>query len=266
MIKLTTMTPTITSKIYSISELNLTVKSLLESKFDSLWISGEISNLSKPSSGHLYFSLKDNNAQIRCALFRGYQNQNFPLSNGQQILVQANISLYEARGDYQLIVKSVYPIGDGLLQLKFEKLKQELNTKGLFNPEHKQPLPKTPTQIAIITSSTGAALQDILKVLKRRCPLIPVIIYPTLVQGQQAATQIATMINVANQRQECDVIILARGGGSLEDLWPFNEEVVAHAIFASQIPIVCGVGHETDFTIADYVADLRSATPSVAVD
>ncbi len=251
--------------IYQVSELNLAAKHLLAEHFGTISVIGEISNLSRPSSGHLYFSLKDENAQIRCALFRfQHQRIDFQLENGQQVLVQAQVSLYEARGDYQLIVSNVSLAGAGKLQIAFEKLKNELEKAGLFDDTHKQALPELPHCIGIISSVSGAALQDILKVLQKRFPAIPVKIYPATVQGDMAAKTIVKAIQKANQDQICDVLILARGGGSLEDLWPFNEKIVAHAIFGSDIPIVTGVGHQTDFTIADFVADVRAATPSAA--
>jgi len=254
-------------KIYSISELNQNVRHLLESEFFSIWVEGEISNLAKPSSGHAYFSLKDANAQIRCAMFSHRQRLlNFPLENGLHIMVKGKLSLYEPRGDFQLIVDWVEIAGDGKLQQAFEALKKKLAEEGLFAPEYKKPLPELPKVIGVITSPTGAAIRDILTILKRRFPAIPVIIYPTLVQGTKASEQIAKAIAIANQHQACDVLILARGGGSLEDLWPFNEELVARAIFASEIPLVSAVGHEIDFTIADFVADIRAPTPSAAAE
>ncbi|MCH9769745.1 MAG: exodeoxyribonuclease VII large subunit [Gammaproteobacteria bacterium] len=253
--------------IFSVSQLNACARSALEESLQQAWIIGEISNLACPSSGHLYFSLKDERAQVRCAFFKGSQRRlDFDLENGQQILVHARVSLYEARGDYQLIINQAQLAGSGALQIAFERLKNKLDKAGLFADAHKLELPELPQQIGVITSDTGAALQDILRVLKRRFAYIPVIIYPTQVQGETAAAQIVKRIKQADQRQECDVLILARGGGSLEDLWAFNEEIVAHAIYASKIPIVTGIGHEVDFTIADLVADLRAATPSAAAE
>lgn len=255
-------------KIFTVSELNASVRNLLEDALPLLWISGEISNLHVQGiSGHMYFSLKDATAQIRCAMFRNYSNNlDFKLCNGMQIVVQAQVSLYEARGDYQLIVLHVEQAGTGLLQQKFLALKEKLQSEGLFALEYKKAIPQLPERIGVITSPTGAAIRDILSVLKRRCPFVPIIIYPTQVQGNEAAAQIVKAIANANARHECDVLIIARGGGSLEDLWPFNEETVARAIFASTIPIVSGVGHEIDFTIADFVADVRAATPSAAAE
>lgn len=253
--------------IFSVIELNSLARQLLENSLGQLWISGEISNLVQASSGHCYFSLKDAQAQVRCALFRtSGRRLALPLKNGIQVLALAQVSLYETRGDFQLIVQHIELCGDGLLQKKFEALKQRLQAQGLFAETHKKPLPRLPHTIGVITSPHGAAIHDILTVLKRRFPAIPVIIYPSLVQGEQAAKQIVNALQIANQRCECDVIILARGGGSLEDLWPFNEEIVAHAIYASEIPVITGVGHEVDFTIADFVADVRAPTPSAAAE
>jgi len=253
--------------IYSVSQLNRNVKSLLEQNFFSIQVSGEISNLSRPASGHLYFSLKDDRAQVRCALFRSQaQRLKFIPENGLQIQASANVSLYEARGDYQLIVNQMQETGDGALRRAYEQLKTKLADKGLFAPEHKKPLPLIPKAIGIITSPSGAAIRDILSVLDRRFPSIPVIIYPVMVQGNEAKYAINQAIISANQRKECDVLLLARGGGSLEDLWAFNEATVANAIYKSRIPIITGIGHETDTTIADYVADLRAATPTAAAE
>lgn len=257
----------IDNPIYTVSHLNSEAGNLLNTHFGAILVTGEISNLSKPSSGHLYFSLKDRDAQIRCALFRfQHQRIDFPLENGQQVVVQAQVSLYEPRGDFQLIVSSMQLAGIGKLQLAFEQLKNTLEKAGLFDEAHKKLLPAFPKQIGIISSSSGAALQDILKVLRRRSPHIPVVIYPTAVQGDKASAQIVSAIQTANARAECDVLILARGGGSIEDLWSFNEAIVAQAIFESTIPIITGIGHQTDFTIADFVADHRAPTPSAAAE
>lgn len=255
------------AEIYRVCELNRAVRQLLEDNFATIWVEGEISNLKRPASGHLYFSLKDEYAQVRCAMFRLRNNQlGFIPKDGMHVLIRAKVSLYEDRGDYQLIAEYLEETGDGLLRRKFEELKQQLAAAGLFATDHKQIIPEFPQQIGVITSATGAALRDILQVLKRRCPNIPVMVYPTLVQGNDAALQIVKALKIANQRQECDVLIVARGGGSLEDLWPFNEEIVAQAIFASKIPIISGVGHEIDITIADFVADVRAPTPSAAAE
>ncbi len=240
---------------------------LLEQQMGQVWISGEISNFTQPASGHWYFTLKDDGAQVRCAMFRNSNRRvTFRPQHGQQVLVRANITLYEPRGDYQIIVESMQPAGVGLLQQQFEQLKQKLSQEGLFDAKHKQPLPSPAHQIGVITSKTGAALHDILHVLQRRDPSLPVVIYPTAVQGDDAPAQIVRAIELANQRAECDVLIVGRGGGSLEDLWSFNDERVARAIFASRIPIVSAVGHETDVTIADFIADLRAPTPSAAAE
>lgn len=215
----------------------------------------------------MYLTLKDEAAQVRCAMFRGKNmHLRFKPQNGTHVLVRARISLYEARGDFQLIIEHMEEAGLGALQRQFDDLKNRLGREGLFDTAHKKPLPKLPKQIGVITSPTGAAIRDILSVLKRRCPSIPVVLYPVAVQGEGAAQEIADMVHLANQRQECDVILLSRGGGSLEDLWSFNEEIVARAVFASRIPIVSGVGHEVDFTIADFVADMRAPTPSAAAE
>ncbi|HGV9227503.1 exodeoxyribonuclease VII large subunit [Citrobacter amalonaticus] len=256
-----------TSAIFTVSRLNQTVRLLLEQEMGQVWISGEISNFSQPSSGHWYFTLKDDTAQVRCAMFRNSNRRvTFRPQHGQQVLVRANITLYEPRGDYQIIVESMQPAGEGLLQQKYEQLKAKLQTEGLFDQQHKQPLPSPAHCVGVITSKTGAALHDILHVLKRRDPSLPVIIYPTAVQGDDAPGQIVRAIELANTRQECDVLIVGRGGGSLEDLWSFNDERVARAIFASAIPVVSAVGHETDVTIADFIADLRAPTPSAAAE
>lgn len=253
--------------IYSVRELNETVRDILEDNFENIWVEGEISNFIVPNSGHWYFSLKDPDAQVRCAMFRGNQRKlGFKPKDGMHVLVKAKVSLYPNRGDYQLIVDFMEERGEGKLRRAYEQLKQKLEKKGLFDESHKQELPLYPDKIGIITSQTGAAVRDILNVLKRRYPSAPVIIYPTLVQGTTAAPTIVNAIETANKRNECDLIILARGGGSLEDLWPFNEEMVANAIYKSKLPIVTGIGHEVDFTIADFVADLRAPTPSAAAE
>lgn len=254
-------------QIYTISSLNKNVRSLIESHFKLIWVEGEISNLSRPSSGHLYFTLKDENAQVRCAIFRlRHFSQPIPLENGMHILACAKISLYEARGDYQLIIEQIEERGEGILRRQFEQLKNKLHQEGLFDLGHKKRLPLFPKCIGVITSPSGAAIRDVLCVLNRRFPNIPVIIYPTQVQGESAPPQIKHAIELANSRDECDVIILCRGGGSLEDLWCFNDELVARAIFQTDIPIVSGIGHEVDFTIADFVADQRAPTPSAAAE
>lgn len=249
----------------SISELNRLSRLALEKEIGSTWVTGEISNLSRPASGHLYFSLKDSQAQIRCALFKG-QRPAINIENGQQVIVFANIGLYEPRGDYQLIIKKIKIAGDGLLQIKFNQLKKKLLNEGLFDNDKKSAIPSFPKKLGIVTSATGAAIKDILKVLKRRFPLCPIKLYPCLVQGVTAADAISKMLKQANNESCCDLLILSRGGGSLEDLWCFNEENVARAIYASNIPIITGIGHEIDTTIADFVADARAATPSAAAE
>ena len=253
--------------VYSVSQLTRETKNLLADVFPRVWVEGELSNLAQPASGHIYFSLKDANAQIRCAMFRSAKSKiDFTPANGDLVLVQAQVSLYEARGDFQLIIEHMEQAGDGALRRAFEALKQRLLKQGLFNLEHKQSLPEFPRQVGVITSPSGAAVQDILAVLQRRFPALPVIIYPTRVQGAGAEEQIAKALRLADEQAECDVLILARGGGSLEDLWAFNEEIVAHTLFEMTIPVISGVGHEVDFTIADFVADVRAATPSAAAE
>ncbi len=251
----------------SVSELNRQARALLEKGIARLWVEGEISNLARPASGHVYFSLKDDSAQIRCAFFR--QRQRGPtinLNDGDQVLALGRVSIYEARGDYQLIVEQVDAAGEGELRRQFEALKKKLAAEGLFDEELKRPVPELPRRIGVVTSPSGAAIRDIVTVLKRRFPALPVVIYPTAVQGVVAAKQIVDALKTAERRDECDVLIVARGGGSLEDLWPFNEEVVARAISDSPIPVVSAVGHEIDFTISDFVADLRAPTPSGAAE
>jgi exodeoxyribonuclease VII large subunit len=253
--------------IYTISRLVRETRAVLEGSFPLLWVSGEISNLAQPASGHIYFSLKDEVAQVRCAMFRMKRQQiRFRPANGQQVLVRARISLYEARGEFQLIIEHMEPAGEGALRLAFEQLKEKLAAEGLFDSEHKLSLPELPGQLGLITSPTGAAIRDLLSVLRRRFPALPVVIYPVQVQGEDAPRQIAHMLELANRRQECDVLILSRGGGSLEDLQAFNDEAVARGIHASKIPVVSGVGHEIDFTIADFAADRRAPTPSAAAE
>ncbi len=253
--------------IYSVSRLNREVRGVLTDHFSTVRVEGELSNLARPSSGHIYFTLKDSGAQVRCAMFRMQRRTlGFSPKEGDQVLVKAQVSLYEPRGDYQLIVERMEESGDGALRRAFEALKQQLFEEGLFDADHKQSAPPLPRQIGVITSPSGAAIHDILTVLKRRFPALPVIVYPVPVQGEEAKIRIARTIAAADRRQECDVLILARGGGSLEDLWAFNEEMVARAIYECTTPIVTGIGHEIDVTIADFVADLRAATPSAAAE
>lgn len=253
--------------IYSVSRLNSEVRAVLEGSFPLLWVTGEISNLTRPSSGHIYFSLKDSHAQVRCALFRmRRQHLRFQPENGMQVLVRSRISLYEGRGEFQLLVEHMEPAGEGALRQAFEELKQRLGAEGLFDAAHKRALPPFPRRIGVITSPTGAAIRDLLTVLRRRFAGIAVVVYPVPVQGADAPARIAEMIRLAERRGECDLLVLTRGGGSLEDLMAFNDERVARAIHAAQLPIVSAVGHEIDFTIADFVADRRAPTPSAAAE
>ena len=256
----------------TVSQLNRQARTLLESHFDFIWVEGEVSNFAAPSSGHWYFSLKDGNAQVRCAMFRNRnQRVRFTPDNGDHIRLRCRVSLYEGRGEFQLIVEHLEHAGAGALQAAFEKLKAALLAEGLFNPERKKPLPESVSHLGVITSPTGAAIHDILTVLKRRCPAIAVSVLPVAVQGEGAAAEIVAAIENANRWQRegrihLDALIVGRGGGSLEDLWPFNEESVARAIAASELPIVSAVGHEVDFTIADMAADHRAPTPSAAAE
>lgn len=254
-------------QIFTVTRLNSAVRMILEQDLGLVWLTGELSNLAMPSSGHWYFSLKDMSAQVRCAMFKG-NNRRVPFrpQDGMQVLVQARVSLYEPRGDYQLIIESMQPAGDGMLALRFEELKRRLGAEGLFDEGRKRPLPREPRAVGLVTSATGAALYDILTVLGRRAPDLPVFIYPTQVQGSAATAQIVAAITLANRRAEVDVLIVGRGGGSLEDLWCFNEEAVARAIAHSTIPVVSAVGHEVDVTISDFAADLRAPTPSAAAE
>lgn len=254
-------------EIYTVTQLNKATQLLLENTFSIVWVEGEISNLAEPTSGHIYFSLKDPTAQVRCAMFKFKKNGlSFKPQNGLLVHVQAKVSLYPDRGDYQLIVESMKPAGDGQLRLLYEQLLKKLSLEGLFQEKWKKAIPTFPKHIGVITSPTGAAIRDILSVLKRRFPSIPITVFPTKVQGKEAAPEIVKALQLAETYQKTDVLILARGGGSIEDLWPFNEELVARAIFACKIPIISGVGHEIDFTIADLVADLRAPTPSAAAE
>jgi len=252
--------------ILTVSQLNRQVKSYLENEIGALHVEGEVSNLTKPGSGHFYFTLKDSTAQIRCVFFKNRHIGALAakLTDGKKIVASGKLSLYEARGDYQLIVEQLTEAGLGELYQQFEALKNKLALEGLFNPERKKSLPSLPQAIGIITSTTGAAIQDILSTLARRFPLAKVFVYPSEVQGATASEQLIKALARANSDKRCDVLILARGGGSIEDLWAFNNEQLARQIAASTIPIVCGVGHETDFTIADFVADYRAETPTAA--
>ncbi len=251
----------------SVSELNLQVKHLLELSFASVWVEGEISNFAAPSSGHWYFTLKDENAQIKCAMFRGRNLHVRPRpGNGDRIMVSGKVSLYPGRGDYQLIVDTIEAAGTGNLHRAFEQLKAKLQAEGLFDTGRKRALPAFPKHVGIITSPTGAAIHDIITVFRKRCPMIRLSVFPSLVQGAEAAASLCSRLQEANRDERLDALIVGRGGGSLEDLWPFNEESVARAIAASRLPVISAVGHESDFTIADFVADYRAPTPSAAAE
>ncbi len=254
-------------QIFSVSELNRTVRQLLEDSLTLLWVEGEISNFARPGSGHWYMTLKDNKSQVRCAMFKGSNMRvGFEPANGMSVLVRCKAGIYEGRGEYQLVIEHMEEAGFGALQRQFEQLKASLFNEGLFDSSHKREIPSSIRHAGIVTSPTGAAIRDILSVLRRRFPNITVTIYPTSVQGDQAQKQIVEAITNANADNRCDVLIVGRGGGSLEDLWSFNEESVARSIHGSRIPIVSAVGHEIDFTIADFVADLRAPTPSAAAE
>jgi exodeoxyribonuclease VII large subunit len=253
------------NRVFSVSDLTRATKHLLESELPLLWVRGEISNFTRAASGHWYFSLKDEQAQVRCVMFRHKsQYLDWQPQNGMQVEVLGLATLYEARGDFQLTLEQMRPAGLGALYEAFERLKQKLESEGLFDAARKRALPSMPRQIGIVTSLQAAALRDVLATLAKRMPGMPVVLYPAPVQGEGAAQKIAQAIKLANERAECDVLIVCRGGGSIEDLWAFNEEMVARAIAASSIPVVSGVGHETDFTIADFVADERAPTPTAA--
>ncbi len=252
---------------FSVSELNNQIKQLLETQFSSFWLEGEISNFKHHSSGHMYFSLKDAESEIRAVMWRGLNlSLRFRPEDGMQVLVQGNISVYSPRGQYQIVVNQMQPSGAGALQLAFEQLKTRLQQEGLFDQERKRPLPTYPMTIGVVTSSTGAAFRDILNVLGRRAPYVKVILAPARVQGDGAAKEIVEGIQRLNRLKEIDLIIIGRGGGSLEDLWPFNEEIVARAVVASEKPVVSAVGHEVDFSISDFCADYRAPTPSAAAE
>ncbi len=254
-------------KVYGVSELTKTIKALLEESFPSVWVEGELSNLRTPSSGHIYFSLKDEHSQIRCVMFRSHALALVvDLANGIKLQVWGNIGVYERDGTYQLYAQEVKPAGLGELAIRFEELKRRLKEEGLFDPKHKKPLPEFPETIGIVTSSTGAAIRDIINVARRRFPSCKLILNPVRVQGSGAAKEIATAIAEFNDYGVVDLLIVGRGGGSIEDLWAFNEEVLARAIFTSRVPIISAVGHEIDFTISDFTADVRAATPSAAVE
>lgn len=253
--------------VYSVSRLNREAKNLLEGGFPPLWVEGEISNLARPGSGHLYFCLKDGQAQIRCAMFRTQARLlKVNLREGMQVMARARVSLYEGRGEFQLLVEHLEDSGEGALRRAFHALKQRLAQEGLFDSSRKRPLPTLARRVGVITSPTGAAIRDIVTTFRRRFPAIALLIYPVPVQGAGAAEKIAAALQLASARNECDALLLARGGGSLEDLWPFNEEIVARAIVACAIPVVCGVGHESDISIADLAADVRAPTPTAAAE
>lgn len=254
-------------QVLKVSELTKDIKLILENTFGLVWVEGEISNLRKPSSGHIYFTLKDESSQIRCVLFKQHSlGIKFQLKDGLKVVVFAKLSVYERDGSYQLYINLVEPKGKGSLQLAFEQLKERLSKEGLFDPEHKKPLPFLPKTIGIITSPTGAVIRDMIHVLEKRFENFVAIIYPVKVQGKGSKEEIVEAIEYFDSKKNVDVIVLTRGGGSIEDLWVFNEEVVARAIYKSQIPIVSAVGHETDFTIADFVSDVRASTPSRAAE
>lgn len=255
--------------IFSVTEITNTLSRIIEQQpqLQNVWVRGQILNLSRPASGHIYFTLKDGKSNIKGVLWRSSASRlKFLPRDGDEVLVQGQINIYAASSNYQIIVNNIEPIGVGALQRAFEELKLKLSDEGLFDSDHKKPLPKFPKKVGVITSETGAAIQDIYQQLQKRYPLVELLLYPTLVQGDRAATQIAHAIRSMNTRTDIDVLIVGRGGGSIEDLWAFNEEIVARAIFNSEIPIVSAVGHETDFTISDMVADHRSPTPSAAVE
>ncbi len=253
--------------IFTVTQLTHQIKDLLEGDFPDVWVEGEISNLTVPQSGHAYFTLKDERSQVRSVLFRSSQRSlRFTLQHGMQVICRGRISVYEPRGEYQLVLEYIEPKGIGALQKAFEELKARLEKEGLFDPDRKKPLPLLPRMIGIVTSPTGAAIRDILNVIKRRHPRMGILIYPVPVQGPEAAPAIVEAIAHFNRERNADVLIVGRGGGSLEDLWAFNEEVVARAISSSSIPVISAVGHETDYTITDFVADLRAPTPSAAAE
>jgi exodeoxyribonuclease VII large subunit len=256
-----------TRQVLTVSELTARIRDLLIKNFFDLWVEGEISNCREAQSGHIYFTLKDERAQVRCVFFKQQQRGvKFRPEDGLHVTVRGSISVYEARGEYQIYVENIEPVGFGALQLAFEQLKKRLEAEGLFAPERKKPLPLLPSRIGLVTSPRGAAVRDVVRILLRRFPNVHLTLYPVRVQGEGAAEEIVKALKFFNQREIADVLILARGGGSLEDLWAFNEEIVARAIFESEIPVITGIGHETDFTIADFVADVRASTPSAAAE
>lgn len=254
-------------QVYQVSQLTLGIKAIMEDAFDSVWVEGEISNFRTAASGHSYFVLKDEKSQIRCVLFKGYRaGVKFQPEDGDKVLLFGRITVYDARGEYQIVTESMEPRGLGALQKAYEQLKARLEKEGLFDEDKKKPLPEFPWKIGLVTSPTGAAVRDILNIIRRRNPKVSVLLFPAKVQGEGAAEEIARGIQQLNKRKDIEVIIAGRGGGSLEDLWAFNEEVVARAIAASRVPVVSAVGHEIDFTISDFAADLRAPTPSAAAE
>ncbi|MFQ6674251.1 MAG: exodeoxyribonuclease VII large subunit, partial [Fidelibacterota bacterium] len=254
-------------RVLTVSQLTFQIKSLLDSSFPFVWVEGEVSNFKHHTSGHMYFTLKDDRAELRAVMFRrDNQSLRFPVESGMKVLAQGNVTVYEARGVYQLVVRRMEPSGLGTLYLAFEALKKKLADEGLFDEERKRPIPKFPSRVGVVTSGTGAAVQDIKNVLGRRAPHVDIVLRPTLVQGEGAAEDICAALEDLEEYDLVDVVIVGRGGGSLEDLWPFNEEKVARAISACPIPTISAVGHESDFTIADFVADLRAPTPSAAAE
>ncbi len=260
--------PTEAPKHWSVSELTAKIRGVLEPSFHEVWVQGEVSNYRPAASGHLYFSLKDSGSSISAAVFGwgARKKPPFEIKDGLQVLCRGKISVYPPRGSYQLVIDQLEPLGAGALQLAFEQMKARLSAEGLFSPEHKKPLPLFPKKVAVITSPTGAAIQDMLNVMKRRAPHVEVLVIPAVVQGDGAAAQLIRGLDAANRHRLADLIVLARGGGSIEDLWCFNDENLARTIFASEIPVVSAVGHEIDFTISDFVADLRAPTPSAAAE
>jgi len=253
--------------IYTVDELTRSIKLILEENLGDIWVKGEVSNCRRAASGHIYLTLKDGKSVVRAVLFRGYQSGiKFEIEDGLNVIAHGKVSVFERRGEYQIIIDFIEPEGLGALQLAFEQLKKKLAEEGLFDDAHKKPIPPFPETVGIVTSPTGAAIRDILNVIDRRYSGVHIIVYPTLVQGTEAAQSIAGAIEKANERDEVEVLIVGRGGGSTEDLWPFNEEVVARAIYKSHIPVISAVGHEIDFTISDFVADLRAPTPSAAAE
>jgi exodeoxyribonuclease VII large subunit len=256
-----------TRRAFTVSELTARIRDLLARNFTDIWVEGEISNRREAQSGHIYFTLKDDRAQVRCAFFKQQQRGlKFHPEDGLHVTVRGSVSVYESRGEYQIYVENIEPVGLGALQLAFEQLKKRLEAEGLFSADRKKPLPLLPSRIGLITSPRGAAVQDVVRILRRRFPNVHLTVFPVRVQGEGAALEIVKALRFFNQKLRVDVLILARGGGSLEDLWAFNEEALARAIAASEIPVISGVGHETDFTIADFVADVRASTPSAAAE